>query len=229
MENASKALMMAGGVLISLIVIAVAVIAYQKFIEVQNYEQSATRTEQSADFNKSFEAFNRDKVYGSEILSLANKVVDYNKLQAEDKGYSRITLQVKIKNATGTYFKATTYTDVDDGDRTKGLIYQNNLLETEINKYTKKQYKGKSVSYYARTTLNEIAQIFNISYQASISYDLEDKLRNSSSTRQLMKDIDLYNGLVAEQLEMKRKSFQCTKIEYDKKTGRVSKMIYEEK
>lgn len=229
MENASKALIMAGGVLISLIVIGVLVLAYNKFTQLQNLEQNANREVQSADFNKQYEAFNRKEVYGSEVLSLANKIVDYNKLQAEDKGYSKITLEVKIKVATGTHFKAKTYTDVDDGDRTRGLIYQNSLLEYDINKIGKRTYKGKAVSYYARTTRQEIAQIFGISYNTEFAYDLEDQLRHSTSTKELMEDIDKYNSYILEQTELKRKTFSCKEVEYDNKTGRVSKMYFEER
>ena len=49
-----------------------------------------------AQYDKEIESFNRQGLYGSEILSLANLVEDYNKRQSDLKGYKPITLKVSI-------------------------------------------------------------------------------------------------------------------------------------
>ena len=110
MENASKALIMAGGVLISLIIIGVLVISFNNLSEWQKIEQSGEKTEQAAEFNKKYEVYLRD-VYGSELLSIASKVQDYNKREAENKGYTKIELYVEItSDMDNEYFKKKTYT-----------------------------------------------------------------------------------------------------------------------
>ena len=50
-----------------------------------------------AQYDKEIESFNRQGLYGSEILSLANLVEDYNKRQSDLKGYKPITLKVSQK------------------------------------------------------------------------------------------------------------------------------------
>ena len=73
MENAAKALQLAGGILITLLVITALVYGYSRLSEVKQIEQDNERDQQSADFNLQYEVYNRAGVYGSEILSLANK------------------------------------------------------------------------------------------------------------------------------------------------------------
>ena len=69
MENATKALEIAGGVLISLIIIGTIVFFYNRISEVKQTEHNTQAEEQAADFNKDYEVYNRNDVYGSELLS----------------------------------------------------------------------------------------------------------------------------------------------------------------
>ena len=79
MENASKALLMAAEVLISLIVISALLLMFNSLTDYQKVgEQNEEQAEVMA-FNNSFEAYNRDDVRGNELYSLINKVVDYNR------------------------------------------------------------------------------------------------------------------------------------------------------
>ena len=85
MENASKALIMAGAVLIALMVIALLVFFFNNIRDLQKTNLTSEEVQQIAEFNKQFDVYARD-VYGSELLSLANKVVDYNKRERGDSG-----------------------------------------------------------------------------------------------------------------------------------------------
>ena len=71
MENASKALIMAGGIFIALLVITLLVFFYNNIVTVQNADEEAEIIEQAAEFNKQYDVYNRNNLYGSEILSLA--------------------------------------------------------------------------------------------------------------------------------------------------------------
>ena len=78
MENASKALLIAGGILILIILVSLVLIVKNN---VTNFYASEDELQMIADktkFNEQFTRFNRDDVEGYELISLANKVVDYN-------------------------------------------------------------------------------------------------------------------------------------------------------
>lgn len=79
MENASKALIMAGGMLIALIIISILVVLFGNIGDVY-YEQGESLTvEQLEEYNRKFAVYNNTKgLYGSELLSLANLADEYN-------------------------------------------------------------------------------------------------------------------------------------------------------
>ena len=98
MENASKALLMAGSIFLSLLVIALLITMYQNLIQVEQVEYQGELTEQIAEYNKQYEVYQRDNLYGSDILSLANKIMDYNAREIDEKGYQEMKISVKFKD-----------------------------------------------------------------------------------------------------------------------------------
>ena len=105
MENASKALIMAGSVLIALIIISLLVAFFGQLRNLQNTTDDVEKEEQVYEFNKQYDVYARN-VYGSELLSLANKIIDYNKTESENDGYTKIELYITIKNdIDSTYLK----------------------------------------------------------------------------------------------------------------------------
>ncbi len=71
MENASKALIMAGSVLLSLLIITTLVFMFGKLGDLKNSEASTEEVKKLAEYNRQIETFDR-ALYGSELLSLAN-------------------------------------------------------------------------------------------------------------------------------------------------------------
>ena len=135
MENASKALIMAGGILIALLVISLLVFFYNNVVDVQRINQSNEDVEAVKEFNKKYEVYSRN-IYGSEILSLANMVDDYNSREASNKGYTKIELYITFeKTPNETYFvKGKTYT-------AKQICEQVAKIEAEVNKYSSRNKK----------------------------------------------------------------------------------------
>lgn len=83
MENASKALIMAASVLISLVIIGALVLMFNNLTTYQKTETEGTRDAQVVEFNNQYETYNRKNVRGSDLYSLLNKVVDYNRRKSE--------------------------------------------------------------------------------------------------------------------------------------------------
>ena len=94
MENASRALIIAGGMLIAMLIVGLLVLGYT---EIRDYQQSQTDEEaiaQLAEFNERFEAYNRTTVRGYQIISLGNLVYDTNIRYADYQGYERVVVEV---------------------------------------------------------------------------------------------------------------------------------------
>lgn len=94
MENASKALLMAGGILIALLVVGALLLMFNQLSEYESSNSDLAKTEQLAKFNEEFVQYNREDLEGVSLISLTNKVVDYNK---KTGGIGEIKYTQKIK------------------------------------------------------------------------------------------------------------------------------------
>lgn len=85
MENASKALLMAGGILIALLIISLLLLMITNIGDYQRTKDSGAKATQVAKFNRDFEKYtDDDEIKGTDIVSLINKIVDYNSRQVEN-------------------------------------------------------------------------------------------------------------------------------------------------
>ena len=73
MENASKALLIAGGVLIALITIALLVRSFSSISSFQKFQLDEEEQAQLLAFNGQYSKYLNQYVYGTEVLSLQNK------------------------------------------------------------------------------------------------------------------------------------------------------------
>lgn len=105
MENASKALIMAGSILIAIMVISLLVMAYNNLTETMNAKNDEEAIEQVIEFNKQYDVYYRNNLYGSDILSLANKVADYNERQSKEQGYAKLDIEVTFSKTIEAYNK----------------------------------------------------------------------------------------------------------------------------
>lgn len=85
MENASYALLMAGGILITLLVISVVVFMFIQLGSAQHGQDEITKASQIAEFNEQFEPYNRDKLTLFDLKSIWNKIDSNNRKYAPDK------------------------------------------------------------------------------------------------------------------------------------------------
>lgn len=188
MENATKAMQIAAGVLMSVLVLGLLVYGYNNITESKDIEQQAVREEQAADFNKSFETYNRDLV-GTELIALSNKVDDYNKRYPQSEGYTKITLNV-------TDIK-TEYPDYKTGETLSSMhLYLSEKIDDKGNE----KYIGKGSKEYKYSDL----------YKYSVN-----RVKSILKTGDTIDILDDYKKLVQERENFARENFQCTKWEYD--------------
>jgi len=90
MENASKALLMAGGILIALITIAVLVRTFANISEFQLSRLSEEEQEQLVAFNEQYTKYLNKYVYGTEVITALNRSLDNTQY--------KITAKIKFIN-----------------------------------------------------------------------------------------------------------------------------------
>ena len=99
MENASKALLMAGGILIALLIVGALVLMFNQLSTYQKSNSDNLKTSQLVEFNNQFLNFTLDEeIYGYDLISLLNKVTNYNEAEpvANSVEYKEITLKIKL-------------------------------------------------------------------------------------------------------------------------------------
>lgn len=124
MENASKALIIAGGILISILIISLLVMFYDNIKDLMNIEHNEDISEQAVEFNKQYDVYYRDNLYGSDLLSIANKVNDYNKRQAEEQGYKKLEMTV-------TFNSDIRIRNLNDGTKLETVITKNSKWDSK--------------------------------------------------------------------------------------------------
>lgn len=85
MENASKALLMAGGILIALLVIGALVLMFGNLQDYQMKKNASIDQSEVADFNNQFEPYNKNNLTLMELKSVYNKITSNNAIHPEYK------------------------------------------------------------------------------------------------------------------------------------------------
>ncbi len=78
MENASKALQMAAGVMLALMIAALVIWGFKQMGKLPEQEDENLSTEQLQKFNQEFEVYDKSLMYGVDVISCMNKVQNYN-------------------------------------------------------------------------------------------------------------------------------------------------------
>lgn len=229
MENATKALEMAASVLIGVLILAALLFGYSQIAEQKKIEQKNEKAKQLSDYNINFESYAKDKVYGSELLSLANEIINYNTRKAtEESGYQKIELEVTMKEGImqGQFFGSDNKTYSAE-ELSKG--YKD--LSSAIKNANEKSYGDKNIAYWSNVagssrtlSASSIEQLKKSLYNIGKS-DLTDSQLSS-----FIDKIEKYNKLINEQKEFARKTFKYIDIiEYNQGTGRVVKLTFSDK
>ena len=221
MENASKALIIAGGVLISLLVISLLVLTFNGISNYQKSLQSQEATEQAVDFNKNFEGYNRKTLYGSDIISIANLVVDYNTQEADEKDYQNIEVYVTISKSVGLSLPTGySYSALEpSGSAVTAQDIDNDLskLKKDVTEFGNKtsRINGKNYKY------KELYSLSNTQFE-----EITGEMKGSGGT--IAKQVQYYENLKNYETEFKRKIFGCINVEYDPNNGRITKMEFKD-
>ena len=97
MENASKALTMAGGILIALLIIGALILMVNQIGDYEKGQNNNDKNSELASFHKTFEKYADDKgIKGVDIVSLINKILDYNQIEKDGGIKNSVNYDIKM-------------------------------------------------------------------------------------------------------------------------------------
>ena len=80
MENASKALLIAGGILLAMIILSLIVLVDSSISDMRRTQVNQQLSDELNAFNAQYEAYNKKIMYGTDVISVINKAADNNTL-----------------------------------------------------------------------------------------------------------------------------------------------------
>ena len=148
MENASKALVMVGGVLLGILLIGLVIYVFGQPSEMYKSIDDKEQAKKIEKFNKEYEGYNRKNLRGTDIVSAMNKVSSHNWSITEN--IYEITMEVTIKPSS----EGLPILPVAGSQQMYNLAQittaYNNLSEDDKTKFKKAKFEG-AVDYSAET------------------------------------------------------------------------------
>lgn len=227
MENASRALIIAGSVLISLLVIAAAVFMFNQLSDLRQTQENAQMEDKLQSFYSNLDTYIEANKRGSDILSLANLIDDFNERRAgqnENKygneGYDPISLRVHYNVSTVDWNTTVFFKGHKDGwfNSAEELTKAKKDIDDAVDKKGKEKIAG--------------VNNYNVQQLASMRYQELMVLTNGNDEllTKIQQEAEAYNILVAEQKDVKNTvRFKEPQVTYDNISGRVTELVYEQK
>ena len=248
MENASKALIMAASVLIAIVIISAFVLMMSNLTSYQQKSYDTELTAQVAEFNNQFMTYARDDIRGSDMISLMNRIADYNTRYTGTEGYTPMEVDIDMngineklvfdtdqgnKLVTESHYDETTIYKIV-GKPTLTTINGSGEASSDITGGTIRQIENKYEQKYCNQLASEIANIKSIVEGSGSS---AKKVEEFDKEKILPKSADEYTGglnqiyqdalVYYEYIQFKRTYFDCINgPQYDENTGRILKLEF---
>lgn len=247
MENASKALIMAGNVLIALMILGALLLMFNSLSAYQKATEVDTTSEQLVEINAQFETYNRTDIRGSDLYSLLNRAINYNTRQTT-AGVGKEGEEIAFQPITITFSFSKNDLKELTPDGTNRLIksstYSTNGMKNDF--YDKINEKVEEIEdTYGQATLTNwttaLTRIFidtEDKEEQKKAVDILNKASKGNTTytwndikpgKKLREDVYAYYEFI----QFKRAHFDCKKdekgtsgVEYDKNTGRIISMNF---
>lgn len=236
MENISKALLIAGGVLFAILVLTLLIIFRGKISSYFTEQHNAKILEQVTEFNNKFENYNGQTIRGSELISVMNRVVDYNRTYSDIQGAERVIMRVEFPDnhqkdllytgvtmsSSDILFANSTISNVSGDDNISKISGLSSELanSTGIDD-TKLQKLSANISIICSTDPNDV-NIRNEKLQKILGYRKGTTV-GDTELRKIQSATLKYYQLT----QFKRTMFKCTDVVHDQKSGRINKISFQ--
>ncbi len=216
MENASKALLMAGGMIIAIIIISIFIYGYNSMTQMAQSKQDVELLKEIEEYNRQYLIFNKTAMYGTDVISILNLAISNNKINNVEKTpgdelYVDISFQLK-------------YDSIQD----RVYMY---TLNTSTKRYDIKEIEKKKTTYGALDfeftpgtySLSKNLEPINGLLKSSAKAEEEKTVQSTSDNGTILKYTIKYSGIA----DFKRKTFKCSEVKYDE-YGRVKSLKFEQ-
>lgn len=230
MENASKALIMAGSVLLALIVIGAFMLMLTNLTDYQEKTGTVIEQQQIVEFNNQFSTYDRTNLRGNDMLSLMNRIIDYNtRKTVEGVGFQK--MKIIVKGIDKKILESVRY----DTTGPNLLIKKNTYTQDNLSEIVAKpqELESKYQKKYIIQLVNNISKYMDI-YNSGVS--INQKIKKIDEQKWLPKTVTSYGSIDSvkndiliyyEYLQFKRTYFDSTgETKYDKNTGRIIEMNF---
>lgn len=223
MENAAEALKIAGELLIGLLLISLFIFVFNRISSIEDSKSQQEAIQQTTDFNKKFNAFEKSSMYGTDLISVLglayanNKTANLEKRmfrKGEIDGYydpdigSSINIKFKLKE------------DIRETEITDVYKVENGVSVQEHHFESKDKIIFKANTWYSLSAdnMDAVKSIKEIVIDGNTTQVETKKLSN---IRTQIKTTDS-KGFG----EFKKNIFKCTSVDYND-VGRIYCMTFE--
>lgn len=222
MENASKALLIAGGMFLAVMILSL--LTYMTTISgrMADEQNQRTKLEQITAFNKEYLAFNKKRMYGTDVITVVNKAINNNNSMllndVSEPYYINIEINI-IQDFESTIYKIDNTEEYPTeqkiiGTPTAAIM---NLLEIDYSIFT--PVMESSSSPYRLGSMQGEQFVMDSEFVNFFDGYKEDKIETTEDLKYTYK---LYSALT----NFKRAIFECTDYEYNNLTGRIESMTF---
>ena len=209
MENASKALLIAGGVLIAILIVSVLVVTLNIVNSNQKTREKALATEQLAEFNQKYESYNKKALRGTDIITLMKMAIENNNSASSDNPYY---INVIIDLGNKKIQDTSTRTVVLDKD--KKVISDKTKRDPNSLEGTSKIILGTWIDNVHYKTNGKVEKFFTTT---DFTDSMEEQTESNGNTTITYK----YSSFTT----FKNDIFQCTNVEYNNQ-GRIKELEF---
>lgn len=201
MENASKALLIAGGVLVAILILGVLIVTINIVNSNQKTREKTLATEQLAEFNQKYEAYNKKALRGTDIITLMKMAIENNnKMEVADVG-QQYFINIKLE-LSKKYTETETTINKKTGEENT-IDISGNSISGIISLGDWKSNDSLSMNGYVEELFGE---------------SIVTKTENTTET------IYRYSPLA----NLKKAVFKCTEIKYND-NGRIKELVFKER
>ncbi len=233
MENVTKALLIAGGILISIMIVSLIVMMWGRISGYYTERSNSKKVEQMTEFNAQYDNYNGKSVRGNELISIMNKIIDYNNSDSAMEGYDKIIINVEIGEKNKGSFKYNSE-DTDIFGISSGKITNktNDRGVSDIVNLSGSLLKeaqridGDITDAQLQKLSADISNIVGSSSDDEYKIQKIKRILGNGDYKDKLGDIQNITKKYYQYTQFKRAMFECTSVEHNTANGRVNEMNF---
>lgn len=249
MENVTKALLIAAGVLLAVMILSLLVVFWGQMSGYFEEQHNSKIIEQNTEFNSKFENYNDQTIRGNELISVMNKVVNYNTSIADMEGYDKVIMSVDFKGYQNTAFQYSNSESIFKSIISGNILTNTQGSDANLEKITNLSGDIAADTGYSDTQLQKLsAEISNIAIDDQLASNrISEQEKNALKEKRTRKLQNILGQSKADNIsasemtnlinatkkyyqytQLKRAMYKCTGVQHNTTgNGRVNGITFE--